>query len=1291
MRSILAALVLLLVSFGQTTAQDVVVSEYRNSTEQDTEWTEIVVVADNVDLRGYIITDNRGGGDMRQSGPRFKNIPFWQHMRAGTIILISHGPVSIVQNLDEDPADGYLELSQYDLNYFEIVNVEAAPGSNGMNINQDRDFVQIFRPDTTHVHGLMHGRPAGATWDNTPDPKVGYDTTNIGPRSVCVSGRSLAAYRAGRNNDSTSTGRHMSPGLPNKVDDRKQLNGLVDVNYLLWQEWREPEWSAAPSITVLEQTPARHVIEWTPMIDPYPADGVSGYLVWRDTNDFVSFPADAIVDGKLYAIGAKAGTAELIGIVTTQQGQRFTDTRDLRCGTSYTYRVYAYRFGADDQLGQPDPTTARGRQYQPTFAQSARVLKPNPPKPLISASRMQICPGDTVTLTTNAAANIESFQWTINGFPVTAVGFSPLVVSEVGTYRLTITAAGGCSSTSDALTITALPAPEVEMQPTGAQTICQGDTLLLRSTTAAPRYEWRRNGVAIPGATSATYAATQDGDYQVLIENQAGCPGVSKVTRIRIPDIRFSFEPALVDFGILGACQSSAVATVDLLNTGADAITVSQISMPTGFALAAPAPGFSVQPGERVTLTLLFAPSGIGVTTGTATFRATPCNVAQTLQLRGERQQGEVSLNKAGIDFGVFTACPTSDLRVVDSISLVNSGTGRVRIGVPLVFPPFYILRSDSKDTLEPGESFTVVIQYRPLGADLDRGRTDVIGFPFSSASCRDTLQATLQAAAFFPRVSLVEADLGLGFVLGCVGSVDTVLAVQNTSPVDATIAGNTSANVLLIGAPVQIPAGETRTIPVRISPPAGVGGFVVRDTLLGQACDQRLPIRYSGNWFAGTFAAAPTPLDLPTVDLCNGPDSSTATFVITASQTNGLRAPVTAVSVGAPFNVDLAVGTTIISDLTVTVTYRPTIAGVDRDTVVVVFGPCSDTVRVVVRGQADRAARTTVIDDPDFGTLQPGQTTQRRVVITNTGQTGLPVAAPDGVNPPFSIVGSQPALPAVIAPGDSVVITLAYTYTGPGRTDQTTLTTRTSGACADTVRTALTGSTMPSDPIDGLVIVIPENLTARVGDAVDVPVSLTAPASLQGAGLQQVTVYLRYNGSIFKPESATGAAAGVSAAVAESTPGVAQLTLSAAELLEASPIAVIRGRTYLGGARATPIAIDSVVSNLAAITGDDGQLSLVGDCAVETQVIALGLPAALQVVHVQDRVIELDVTTLTDDATVLRVVDVRGAVLRTEHLVVRPGLHRVRLALPQAAAGVALVQMIHGRWTDSRAVLIAD
>ncbi|MBK8341907.1 MAG: T9SS type A sorting domain-containing protein [Bacteroidetes bacterium] len=62
---------------------------------------------------------------------------------------------------------------------------------------------------------------------------------------------------------------------------------------------------------------------------------------------------------------------------------------------------------------------------------------------------------------------------------------------------------------TDSITITA----------TGATTICQGESVTLNATYSGTTVQWKRNGAAITGATSATYITTQKGLYTCYTES----------------------------------------------------------------------------------------------------------------------------------------------------------------------------------------------------------------------------------------------------------------------------------------------------------------------------------------------------------------------------------------------------------------------------------------------------------------------------------------------------------------------------------------------------------------------------------------------------------------------------------------------------------------------------------------------------------------------------------------------------------------------------------------------------
>lgn len=71
-------LLLLLVLFISlvTNGQSIVVSEYYNDGSNVSEWTELLVIQDNLDLRGYYIRDNNTSQDNWQDSIIFSNHPY---------------------------------------------------------------------------------------------------------------------------------------------------------------------------------------------------------------------------------------------------------------------------------------------------------------------------------------------------------------------------------------------------------------------------------------------------------------------------------------------------------------------------------------------------------------------------------------------------------------------------------------------------------------------------------------------------------------------------------------------------------------------------------------------------------------------------------------------------------------------------------------------------------------------------------------------------------------------------------------------------------------------------------------------------------------------------------------------------------------------------------------------------------------------------------------------------------------------------------------------------------------
>ncbi|MFO1448336.1 MAG: S8 family serine peptidase [Opitutaceae bacterium] len=160
--------------------------------------------------------------------------------------------------------------------------------------------------------------------------------------------------------------------------------------------------------------------------------------------------------------------------------------------------------------------------------------------PTLSAQPVsqEVVSGNDVTFSVGALANGSAtlrFQWYQNGNPIQGATDAALEITEArssqaGAYHVVVASDLG-SIRSESATLLVVPAvrPSITTQPSD-QTISADQTVtfdVVATGTAFLRYQWMRNGVALPDATTPSFTiarAQQDdsGDYSVVITNSGG-------------------------------------------------------------------------------------------------------------------------------------------------------------------------------------------------------------------------------------------------------------------------------------------------------------------------------------------------------------------------------------------------------------------------------------------------------------------------------------------------------------------------------------------------------------------------------------------------------------------------------------------------------------------------------------------------------------------------------------------------------------------------------------------------
>ena len=165
-----------------------------------------------------------------------------------------------------------------------------------------------------------------------------------------------------------------------------------------------------------------------------------------------------------------------------------------------------------------------------TFSFVAGALSPFITSPPLDQT---VTAGSSVTLRATAIGTpAPAYQWQKNGTDLAgatspALTFAAVTLADAGRYSVIVTNLAGTANAAATLTVRAPPV--IDTSP-ASQTIAAGDSVTFTAGVSgfpAPTYQWRKNGIAIAGATSATFtlasALTADaGRFDIVASNALG-------------------------------------------------------------------------------------------------------------------------------------------------------------------------------------------------------------------------------------------------------------------------------------------------------------------------------------------------------------------------------------------------------------------------------------------------------------------------------------------------------------------------------------------------------------------------------------------------------------------------------------------------------------------------------------------------------------------------------------------------------------------------------------------------
>ena len=178
------------------------------------------------------------------------------------------------------------------------------------------------------------------------------------------------------------------------------------------------------------------------------------------------------------------------------------------------------------------------------------------PASLNAAGPTTLCEGNSVLLLANVPAG-DQFQWFLNDVALPA-NSSQLSATENGVYSIVSSNSCGNTNSSNAVTVTINPLPEVPLLYTfSTPALCNGSSVTLAvQAQQGALYSWKKNGAIFPGNTNSI-STNQSGAYTVSVIN--GCGTVLSENSISVTSGSTPLAPSISAGGATTFCLGGSV------------------------------------------------------------------------------------------------------------------------------------------------------------------------------------------------------------------------------------------------------------------------------------------------------------------------------------------------------------------------------------------------------------------------------------------------------------------------------------------------------------------------------------------------------------------------------------------------------------------------------------------------------------------------------------------------------------------------------------------------------------
>lgn len=299
---------------------------------------------------------------------------------------------------------------------------------------------------------------------------------------------------------------------------------------------------------------------------------LAGHVIFNQalslsSSSVLKFPIGGPTPAIQYGTIAVAATAPALPMLGTPGDFQPAGTLNISLANGYTpndgdtFSLLSFpsKHGSFDLVVLGSATNGVIEVQLPTIAQSVIAVYrvTNAPPPVQASLLNQTnAAGSTVYFNAPAFGVVPyTYQWQFNGTNLVGQTNVTLVIPNAqtnngGSYCVTVTDAL-LQTSNYCATLSVYASPSFASQP-ASQTVSNGSQLFLSATVSSPlpvQYQWRRDGVNIPGANSSTYIITNaqnwhGGTFDLLAASAVGVlVSTSAQVNVTSPPLSFSNFP----------------------------------------------------------------------------------------------------------------------------------------------------------------------------------------------------------------------------------------------------------------------------------------------------------------------------------------------------------------------------------------------------------------------------------------------------------------------------------------------------------------------------------------------------------------------------------------------------------------------------------------------------------------------------------------------------------------------------------------------------------------------------